>query len=173
MKNKTARPVGRPTTYTQEVADIICKRLATGRTLRDICRDDDMPAESSVREWAATDREGFFAQYAKARESGYHAMADEVLEIADDGTNDWVERSGEDGKVMYVLNGEHVQRSRLRVDSRKWLLSKALPKIYGDKLAIGGDDDSPLVIKHITRKIVEPGDSDSESLPPAIGTGEV
>ena len=57
------------------------------------------------------------------------AMADETLEISDDGTNDWMKDN-----EGYKVNGEHVARSRLRVDTRKWLLSKALPKIFGDKL---------------------------------------
>src|SRR3990167_4099357 len=135
---------GRPSTYTNELAAEICKRLADGRTLRDVARDDDMPSESTVRTWALDDREGFAAQYARAREIGYNVMADETLGIADDGSNDWMERSEKRGGGG-ELNGEHVQRSRLRVDTRKWLLSKALPKIYGDKLLhTGGDGEGAI-----------------------------
>lgn len=139
--------LGRPSDFTPELAGTICDRLASGRTLRDVCRDDDMPDEKTVRTWALEDRGGFSPQYARAREIGYQAMADEVLEISDDGQNDWMERQGDDGKSMYVLNGEHVQRSRLRVDTRKWLLSKALPKLYGDKITqeVTGADGTPLV----------------------------
>jgi hypothetical protein len=145
-RNAMTAPIGRPSSYTPELADLICERLADGRTLRDVCRDEDMPTESTVRTWANDDREGFYAQYARAREIGYHAMADETLEIADDGRNDWVRRQDENGET-YVLNGEHVQRSRLRVDTRKWLLSKALPKLYGDKIIqeVTGADGAPLV----------------------------
>lgn len=121
------------TIYTPALAKRICEELTTGRTLRDVCRDEGMPAESTVRLWALEDYKGFSAQYARAREIGYHAMADETLEIADDGKNDWMERESDGGGVAYQLNGEHVARSRLRLDTRKWLLSKALPKIYGDK----------------------------------------
>lgn len=128
------------TVYTQEIAEYICEELAKGRTLRDVCRDEGTPAESTVRLWALDDREGFAAQYARAREIGYFAMADECVEIADDGRNDWQVRQDEEGGVAYQLNGEHVARSRLRLDTRKWLLAKALPKVFGDKLAIGGDD---------------------------------
>jgi hypothetical protein len=143
------RPTG-TTSYSAELATLICERLASGRTLRDVCRDEDMPAESTVRHWAAINHEGFFAQYARAREIGYQCMA-ELLEISDDGTNDWMERDG-----RAVVNGEHVQRSRLRVDSRKWLLSKALPKVYGDKVQVGGADDLPPV-QTVTRiEIVAP-----------------
>lgn len=124
---------GRPTKYTKAIADKICEQLANGMTLREVCRAEDMPPEQTVRRWALEDREGFSAQYARAREIGYMVMADELLEISDDGRNDWMERNGEDDRG-WVANGEHMGRSRLRVDTRKWLLSKALPKLYGDKI---------------------------------------
>ena len=125
---------GRPTAYTAELAAEICQKLAEGQTLREVCRADEMPSESTVRTWALDDREGFSAQYTRARELGYLAMADELLEVADDGKNDWMERQDENGGAGWEANGEHLQRSRLRVDTRKWLLSKALPKVYGDKI---------------------------------------
>ena len=107
-----------------------------------------MPQESTVRNWAL-DKDGtFFARYAKAREIGYLVMADETIDIADDGTNDYMARLGPDGQTAYVLNGEHVQRSRLRVDTRKWLLSKALPKLYGDRVAITDPEGGEFKVNH-------------------------
>lgn len=126
--------------YSEEVAAEILQRLADGETLRAICRDDHMPPESTVRGWAMDDQGGFAAQYTRAREIGYHSMADELVEIADDGRNDWMKRNA-DGDEEWHANGEHLQRSRLRADTRKWLLSKALPKVYGEKLAVGGSKD--------------------------------
>ena len=105
---------GRPSIFSPELAALICERLAAGETLRAICRDEGMPDERTVRRWALDDVEGFSAQYARAREIGYQGMADALTEIAD----------AKDGDPA---------RDRLRVDTRKWLLSKALPKIYGDK----------------------------------------
>ncbi len=128
------KPRGRQTLYTQKIADLICAGLAEGKTLRQVCADEAVPIESTVRGWVVDDREGFAAQYTRAREIGYHMMADDLLGIADDGTNDYV--NTEDGER---LNAEHVQRSRLRLDTRKWLLSKALPKIYGDKITHDGN----------------------------------
>ena len=125
--------MGRPCTYNAETAREICELLAEGLTLREVCRKEGMPPESTVRLWALDDREGFSAQYARAREIGYHSMADEILEISDDANNDWMERNGEESDG-WQINGEHIQRSRLRVDSRKWMVGKALPKIYGDKI---------------------------------------
>ena len=76
-----------------------------------------MPVESTVRNWALTDHKGFFAHYAKAREIGHHAMADETLDIADNAANDWMKRNGEDD-AGWQDNGEHIQRCRLRIDTR-------------------------------------------------------
>ena len=132
--------MGRPTAYTPEIAKEICENLAEGRTLREVCRSDHLPDERTVRRWALDNVNGFSPQYAEAREIGYHAMADELLDIADNGTNDWMERNGEDD-AGWQANGEHLQRSRLRVDTRKWMLSKTLPKIYGDKVIHGGEGE--------------------------------
>ena len=88
-----------------------------------------MPSDVTVRGWALEDREGFFSQYARAREIGYPRMADELVNVAD------------------TVGGD-VQRDRLRVDTRKWLLSKALPKVFGDKLQLGGDGGEPIKHEH-------------------------
>jgi hypothetical protein len=135
---------GRPTIYSEELAATICSRLADGESLRAICRDEGMPRESTVRAWALQETHPFYAQYARAREVAYHSMADELFEIADNGSNDWMERNDKDNPG-YEANGEHMARSRLRVDTRKWALARMLPKIYGDKtenttnLNAGGD----------------------------------
>ena len=118
-----------------------------------------MPPESTVRKWALEDRDGFSAQYATAREIGYQSMADELLDIADDSSGDV--QSDEDGNKKF--NGEFASRSRLRVDTRKWLLSKALPKVYGDKItqAVENGEDGPFeVIQRIERIIVKPPNPD-------------
>ena len=125
------------------MAQYICQELASGRTLRDVCRDKGTPPESTVRLWAIKDRNGFAAQYEEARKIGYMSMADELFEIADDGANDWMVKNDPDNPG-YAINGEHVSRSRLRLDTRKWALSKALPKIFGDKLVHAGDEDNPI-----------------------------
>lgn len=98
------------------------------------------------------DVEGFAAQYTRARAVGYERLAEEILDISDDGRNDtYMTESGE------ATNHDVIARSRLRVDSRKWMLSKMLPKVYGEKLAIGGASDMPPVqIERIERVIVHP-----------------
>lgn len=119
--------------YTPEVADQICERLARGETLRGICRGEGMPSASSMLRWVEKDFDGLAERYADARARQIEHWADELLDISDDGSNDWMERNQADNPG-WQLNGEHVQRSRLRSDNRKWLLSKLKPEKYGDRL---------------------------------------
>lgn len=145
--------LGRPTKFTPELGKEICRRLALGESLRGITKDDHMPDVGTVIRWLFEDDfEGqtmfmdFRTQYEKARITQMHMLAQELLEIADDGTNDYMTRESKSGEEYEVVNKEHVQRSRLRVDTRKWLLSKVLPKVYGEKVVqeITGKDGGPI-----------------------------
>jgi hypothetical protein len=90
-----------------------------------------------VFRWLGDDRYAKFReQYARAREAQADAIFDEILDIADDGSNDWMERRREDGSVDEVVNHEHIQRSKLRVDARKWMAGKLAPKKYGEKVQL-------------------------------------
>ena len=132
--------------YTAALGERICALLRDGLTLNQVCKLEGMPREASVREWAANPDHPITSNYARSREIGYQKMADELIEISDDATNDWIERTRDDGSTVEVVNHEHIQRSRLRVDTRKWLLSKALPKMYGDKVAVTGAEGGPVQI---------------------------
>lgn len=125
---------GRHSEYTPEIGSIICDGLAAGRSLRSICSDDGMPVISTVCKWNLDNVQGFSEQYARARRMQAELLADELFSIADDGTNDVVVEEGENGKTFTRTDHDVINRSRLRVDTRKWYLSKVLPKIYGDKL---------------------------------------
>ena len=127
---------GRPTVYTGAIADEVCTRLAAGETLREICRSDYMPDEKTVRSWAIENRSGFSPRYARARDLQIEHWADELISIADDASNDWMRRNGKDEALGWQFNGEHVQRSRLRSDNRKWLLSKLKPERYGERVDV-------------------------------------
>lgn len=139
---------GRPTDFTQELADAICEGLADGMSLRTICDAEEMPHRSTVFRWLAKDEHKVFRdQYAQAREEQAAKLSDELFDIADDGSNDWMERRNQDGEIVgWSVNGEAVQRSKLRVDTRKWYLSKVLPKKYGDRVDLnhGGQPDNPV-----------------------------
>jgi hypothetical protein len=140
--------VGRPSSFTPEIADVICVRLAEGESLRSICRDDEMPTQSMVFRWLADDNNKTFReQYARAREAQADHLAEEILEIADDGRNDTYE--DENGNTR--TDQEVIGRSKLRVDARKWLASKMAPKKYGDKLQteLSGPDGKPIEYKRV------------------------
>lgn len=135
---------GRPSIFTDELAATICDRIADGQTLREICRDEAMPGSTTVKRWLRQD-EAFRTQYAQAREEQAEHFADEIAEIADDGSNDWMDRQLENGRVVRTLDHEHVSRSKLRIDTRKWLMSKVAPKRYGDRTELTGPGGAPLI----------------------------
>ena len=136
--------VWRPTIYTQKLADKICDRLSDGESLRSVCRDEAMPNKSTVFKWLR-EYPKLTDQYTRAKQESADAMAEDILDISDNGANDWMEKHDPD-HPGYDFNGEHLQRSRLRVDTRKWLMAKMKPKKYGDKLEIAGDKEAPLSI---------------------------
>lgn len=131
--------MGRPVEFNQEIADEICARLADGESLRRICLDERMPPRRTVFGWLFNPKlEHFKHQYTYAREMQAESFADEMNDIADDASNDYMETvDNETGAILgYKLNGEHINRSRLRIDTRKWIASKLKPKKYGDKVEV-------------------------------------
>lgn len=123
--------MGRPSSYTDAIADEICERLSSGESLRRICLTPDMPDKATVFRWLASNPT-FRDQYASAREAQADVLADEIIDIAD-------------GKRAEYEGGEaDVQRDRLAMDARKWVASKLKPKVYGDKTLLGSDPDNPL-----------------------------
>lgn len=136
--------------YTPEIAAEICKMLSEGKTLRRICKLPLMPSKTTFLRWVEADRDGLADQYARARADGWVVMAEEIVEISDDGTNDYpiLENGSGDIVILNKPDTEHISRSKLRVDTRKWLLSKMLPKVYGDKVSteITGADGGPIQV---------------------------
>lgn len=119
---KAKRPIGRPTAYSQEMADKICDLIARGMSLRAICVAKDMPNRDTVYRWLSEYSE-FSDQYAHVREEQADGFADEIIEIAD--------------KVP--ADSAEVAKAKLQIDARKWKAAKLAPKKYGDKLELGGD----------------------------------
>ena len=135
---------GRPTAFSKRVAAEICARLAEGRSLRDVCRDPDMPGRSTVFRWLGA-RADFAVDYARAREAAVDALAEDILDIADNGNADWIVKERKDGTPYAVANSEHIQRSRLRVDTRKWLMARLRPTTYGERAA--KETDQPVTVQ--------------------------
>jgi hypothetical protein len=118
--------------YTYNLSEVICTRLANGETGAEVCRDADMPSWNTLCNWRRKHAD-FDKRYRIAREQGCEYYADEIVSIADSGENDYVQRLTAKGKVQTVFDRDHFERSRLRVDARKWTVSKILRHTYGDK----------------------------------------
>ncbi len=117
--------MGRPSEFTQQIADTICEGLSEGLSLRTICDGPEMPSKSTVFRWLGNNK-AFQDQYARARETQADVIADEILHIADEATD--------------------AALARVQIDSRKWLAGKLRPKVYGDKVTNehSGPDGKPL-----------------------------
>jgi hypothetical protein len=125
--------------FSEALLTAILDRVANGETLLRICEEDGMPNRNNFYEWL-TKVEGAQARYDAAVIMRTTRAVEELTEIADDGRNDY--HQGKDGMV---LNAEHVSRSKLRVETRKWLASKILPNTYGDKTTLVGANNTPLI----------------------------
>ena len=117
--------------FSQELFDSICERIAAGESLRAICTECEMPGKSTVFQWLANS-EDLADQYAHAREIQADTLFDDCLSIADQ--YDAAEKTMDGGT-------DHIQRAKLRIDTRKWMAGKLRPKKYGDKIVVGGDKD--------------------------------
>lgn len=145
--------MGRPTIYNKELADLICDKIASSnRGLAHICNEEGMPSRSTVHQWIVDNKE-FSDKYARAREDQADFLAEEILTIADHSDKDTVIIYDKAGNPIPTEDKEWTNRSRLRVDSRKWIASKLKPKKYGDKVELSGNPDAPLQI--ITGQVIK------------------
>ena len=145
MKQAVGKPAqkkpGRQTLYTPEIADEICERIANGETLRAICRSPGMPVWRTVYDWLEA-HESFATAYARARATGFDAIAQEALLIADTPV-EGVEYTTKADGGMEEKRGDMLGHRKLQIETRLKLLAKWDPKRYGEKLALGGADDLP------------------------------
>ena len=119
--------------------ETICDQIADAMYYSKIAEQAGV-ARGSLIKWLEDNHSDL---YARAREARADKIAEDILDIADDSSSDsYVD---DNGKVR--TDTEVVARSRLRVDARKWLASKMLPKKYGDKLELAGNQDSPLTVQ--------------------------
>lgn len=150
---------GRPTIYSEEVSQDICRLLMTGNSLRKICKLDDMPSITTVMRWLAEDKGKFREQYAHARDIQAEYLLDEMIDIADDSINDYEIVEGQER-----VNHEHLNRSKLRIDARKWVIEKQSPKKYGSKQQIDhttGGKEIKSGLGHFYGRGNDDGDSDT------------
>lgn len=136
--------------YSTEKAEKICALILEGYTVKDICAMDGMPAMTTFFRWLRVHDE-FAQMYTQAKEEQAEIFVQDMVQIADDGRNDYVEKERKDGSTYIALDNEHVQRSRLRIDTRKWLASKFKAKKYGDRMIHAGDEDAPLITQEVSK----------------------
>ena len=148
------KKIGRPSDYTQELADKICAQLTKGDSLRTVCKADDMPSTVTIFSWFRKYPE-FLSQYARAKEESADALAEEIMDIADDSLHSIV--GGKDSG-----DNARIQSYRLKVDTRKWIMSKMKPKKYGDKMdhTTNGKD---LPVINLSSAIAEKYDTDAST----------
>ena len=131
--------------------------IVNGKSLREIAVEMDVSAYKVYKDLTATPE--LEKQYARAKELQAEMLADEIIQISDDGSNDTYKKTDADGNEYgEEVNHDVIARSRLRVDARKWVAAKLLPKKYGDKqgLELTGPAGGPLLIQKIERFIVDP-----------------
>jgi hypothetical protein len=131
-------PVGAPTTYNRHLAIVICIRIAEGESLRQILRDEGMPAQSTVYEWLLRHPE-FAENYTRAREEQADTLADEIIAIADEQPEIIAVTDKKTGALIeHKLDGAFLQWQKNRIEARKWTAMKLKPRKYGDRVAVEG-----------------------------------
>jgi hypothetical protein len=108
---------GRPSVFTEALADEICGRLSDGESLRRICEDAGMPNRRTVLRWLEAD-EAFASKYARARESQADLMDDLILDVAE------------------CCTPETAAADRVKIGAYQWRAAKLAPKKYGDKVDV-------------------------------------
>jgi hypothetical protein len=145
------KATGRPSSYNSDLAADICVWIAEGKSLREFCRKEGNPSQSMIFRWLQ-ENEVFREQYCRARQDQADTFVDEIMEIADDATNDYMMRLSKDGEtVAKVVDQDHIARSRLRIDARKWAAAKQAPRKYSDKVVTEhtGKDGGPIQTEEI------------------------
>lgn len=125
---------GRPSTFSQEVADAICERIAEGESLRSICSADEMPNKATVFRWLV-EYPDFATKYAHAREAQADVLVDEIVAIADTPQLGVKTKTNEKGEIE-TTEGDMIEHRRLQISARQWMAEKLRPKKYGPKLEI-------------------------------------
>lgn len=171
----TTTKAGRPTDYTLELGLAICERVAMGETLSAVCRDREMPSRATVYRWQEHDA-AFRDTYRRAREMQMQSWGDEIVEIADDTTLDTVTKVTPQGREYETVDHENIQRSKLRVSTRQWLMARLNPALYGDRVEhdhtgmvghahIVGQLDDKEKVRRLATFLLQSGASIDETLP--------
>lgn len=157
MDQKAPAKRGRPLMYSKELGEAICAEIATStKGLSDICKArEDFPSSQTVAKWRIS-FDDFAVMYARAKEHQMDLMAEEILALSDEPTGDAILCYDKDGKPYAKMDGMSVQRSKLMVDTRKWLMAKLARRTYGDTLDVtSGGEKLPAPQTHVTDQRVQ------------------
>lgn len=120
-----------PTVFIEALATLLVERVASGEKVTATCAAPGFPSLWVLRRWCA-ERPDFAAALNVAQEVRAMVLVDEAQDIADDSSDDWITVVHKDGREEVVLNHEHVQRSKLRVDMRKWIAGRLHREAWGE-----------------------------------------
>lgn len=142
------KKMGRPSKYSDHLAQVICVRIAEGESLNKICKDPDMPERVTIYRWLM-EKEDFCNIYTRAREDQADTMADEIVDIADQMP---METTDKEGNTRF--DPAFISWQKNRIDARKWVASKLKAKKYGDTVKHSGDIENPLVVDVMAKEVV-------------------
>jgi hypothetical protein len=144
---------GLPPTYDKAKVERVIEELYQGKTLTSICKKEGVKAGTFLM-WVKNDVDGLADRYARARQVGWELMADEMIDISDDNSGDDKTIIGHDGEEKTVCNTEWIQRTKVRADNRKWVISKRVPD-FSDKKADTDASDIIAAMALAHAKLVE------------------
>ena len=135
--------MGRPSEYTEAIADLICIRIAEGESLREIVKTEGMPDRVTIYRWLLAHKD-FRNHYTQAREDQADTYADEIIAIADEMPEVIAVTDKHGALIEHKLDGAFLQWQKNRIDARKWTAMKLKPKKYGEKVTVGGAPGEPV-----------------------------
>lgn len=151
---------GSPSTYTKEIGEEICQKISVSEYgLKRLCKENPhWPCKQTIFEWRIKIKE-FGDLYAKAKQDQIETLIDDCLDIADDTSQDTIVSVDSEGVEREKCNTEWINRSRLRIDTRKFLAQKLAPKLYGDKVSERDNaeslSDAVVAMKELAEKCLQ------------------
>jgi len=131
--------IGRPTKYSEEITDRICEVISnSSKGIHAVCQEEGMPSPSTVFKWLSENKT-FSDKYARAKEAQADFMGEEMINLADTYRKTEIEYHSDQGSS--TTTQDNVQRSKLQIEARKWLMAKLHPKKYGDKMDVTTDGE--------------------------------
>jgi transposase len=121
-----------PTAYSEETAQLVIELIAAGYSIA-VAANAVGLSRQTISRWAIEDKEGFYERFRLAKQVQALVLSDQMIEIADDASKDWETRTDRHGNEYEVLNQDAVQRSKLMIDTRKFIARHFLKHVFGEE----------------------------------------